>query len=128
MNDERAVRLRQACDSELPRAERARRAAEAIAGGTYRWVAIYEVDDDDIAVLGEFGTPSRPSNAAIATGTLATAAFATIGGVAVVPILGAESAVVIGALAVERERAAAYDEEERGALERDAAVVIALFE
>jgi hypothetical protein len=128
MSDARIDRLRQASESELPRSERARRAAEAIADGKYRWAAIYEVDDDRVAVLGESGNASRPSNAALAAGTLATAAFATIDGVAIVPILGAESAVVIGALAVERERSATYDEEERGALERYAAIVIALFE
>jgi putative methionine-R-sulfoxide reductase with GAF domain len=128
MSDERIDRLRSVSGSQLPRTERARRAAETIADGKYRWVAIYEVDDDKVSVLGEFGTASRPSNAALAAGALATAAFATIDGVAIVPILGAESAVAIGALAVERDRSATYDEEERGALERYAAIVIALFE
>jgi putative methionine-R-sulfoxide reductase with GAF domain len=128
MNDARLDRLRQVCDSELSRSERARTAAETIAAAEYRWVAIYEVDDDEIAVLGEFGTGSQRSNAAVTAESLATGAFVTNEGVAIVPILGAESAVVIGALAVERASPAVYDEEERGALERYAAVVIALFE
>jgi hypothetical protein len=128
MSDERLGRLRQVCDSEASRGERARTAAETIAAAEYRWVAIYEVDDDEIAVLGESGTGSQTANAAITTGSLATGAFVTSAGVAIVPILGAESAVVIGALAVERASPSAYGEEERGALERYAAVVIALFE
>jgi hypothetical protein len=128
MNDARLDRLRQVCESEGSRGERARNAAETIAAADYRWVAIYEADDDEIAVLGEFGTGSHASNAAVSAGSLATGAFVTNGGVAIVPILGAESAVVIGALAVERASPAAYDEEERGALERYAAAVIALFE
>ena len=128
MNDERLDRLRQVCESESSRGERARSAAQTIAAADYRWVAIYEVDDDAIAALGEFGTGSQGSNAAVTAGSLATGAFVTNEGVGIVPILGAESAVVIGALAVERASPAAYDEEERGALERYAAVVIALFE
>jgi putative methionine-R-sulfoxide reductase with GAF domain len=128
MSDARLDRLRQVCDLESSRSERARTAAETIAAAEYRWVAIYEVEDDEIAVLGEFGTGSQTSNAAVTAGPLAMGAFVTNGGVAIVPILGAESAVVIGALAVERASPAAYDEEERGALERYAAVVIALFE
>jgi putative methionine-R-sulfoxide reductase with GAF domain len=128
MNDVRLDRLRQVCDSQFSRGERARTAAETIAAAEYRWVAIYEVDDDEIAVLGEFGTGSQTSNAAVTAGSLAMGALVANGGVAIVPILGAESAVVIGALAVERASPATYDEEERGALERFAAVVIALFE
>jgi putative methionine-R-sulfoxide reductase with GAF domain len=128
MNDARLDRLRQVCESECSRGERARNAAETIAAGDYRWVAIYEVDDDEIAVLGEYGTGSQASNSAVTAGSLTTGAFVTNGGVAIVPILGAESAVVIGALAVEPASPAVYDEEERGALERFAAVVIALFE
>ncbi|HEY3675393.1 MAG TPA: hypothetical protein VGK84_05330 [Candidatus Tumulicola sp.] len=128
MNDARLDRLREACDSESPRGERARDAAATIAAAGYEWVAIYEVDDDEISTLGEFGKGSQTSKAAVAGGSLTAAAFVTNGGVAIVPILGAESGILIGMLAVERRRPAAYDEEERGALERYAAIVIALFE
>lgn len=128
MNDELLDRLRTVSDSESSRTQRARDAAETIAAGGYRWVAIYEVDDDNVSVLGESGPRSQIAKATVTAGSLASQAFVTNAGVAIVPILGAESGVVIGALAVERADAEPYDEEERGALERYAAVVIALFE
>jgi hypothetical protein len=126
MNEALFQNLTAACDASGTRDERARAAAGAIAGAGYAWSAIYEVDDGDITLLGEFGTASKPFS--IAPESLASNAFLVTERGAVVPILGAESAIPMGALAIERDRSGPIDDRERGVLERCAAIVIALFE
>ncbi|HEY1428699.1 MAG TPA: hypothetical protein VGF18_03940 [Candidatus Tumulicola sp.] len=128
MNNETYERLTKAVESDTPRDGRAREAARIIASDAYRWAAIYEVDDGRVALLGEFGTASKSTGFAVAAGALASSAFAILDGVAVVPILGAESGITIGVLAAERSEPSASGDEERDALERCAAIVIALFE
>jgi hypothetical protein len=97
-----------------------------IAGAGYAWSAIYDIDDDIVTLLGESGTASKPLS--IAPESLASNAFLVTDRGAIVPILGAESAIPIGALAIERDRSGPIDDGERGVLERCAAIVIALFE
>jgi hypothetical protein len=126
MNEVLFQKLAAACEADGSRHDRARAAAEAIAGAGYSWSAIYEVDDCDVTSLGECGTASKPFS--IAPESLASNAFLLTERGAVVPILGAESGIPIGALATERDRSSPIDDRERGLLERCAAVVIALFE
>jgi hypothetical protein len=129
MNAELFKRLTAACESEAPREERARNAAILIAaGGDYRRTGIYEVDDDRVVLLGEHATDAASAGAPVKAETLASSAFLTTERGAIVPILGAESGVAIGALAVEHDRSGSFDDGERAALERCAAIVIALFE
>jgi hypothetical protein len=128
MNDAFFQQLTSAVDAPSTRERRAADAAGVIASAGYRWTAIYEADDDRVSVLGEAGTGSQPPGGETVAGALAAGAFVTIGSIAVVPILGAESGIAIGALVVERGDSTAYTGEERGALERCAAIVIALFE
>jgi hypothetical protein len=129
MKPELFERLTAACESDGPREERARNAAILIAaGGDYRRTAIYEVDDDRVVLLGEHATDAASAGVPVKAETLASSAFLTTERGAIVPILGAESGVAIGALAVERDRPDSFDDGERAALERCAAIVIALFE
>ena len=109
MND--AIRrLAQTVDSEAPRSQRARDAAEIVRdAGNFRWVGIYDVADDEIALISESG--STASQEAVRTGLTAVGEP-----VAAVPILGAESAIAIGILdatgqnAVTREGVALLEE------------------
>jgi hypothetical protein len=126
MNEALFRNLTEACEADGSRHDRARAAAGAIAGAGYSWNAIYEIDDDGVTLLGESGTASNPFS--IAPESLASNAFLVTERGAVVPILGAESGIPIGALAIERDRSGPIDDRERGVLERCAAIVIALFE
>jgi hypothetical protein len=126
MNEALFQDLTAACEADGSRDDRARAAAEAIARAGYSWSAIYEVDDDRVTLLGESGTASKPLS--IAPESLASNAFLLTERGSIVPILGAESGIPIGALATERDRSGPIDDRERGVLERCAAIVIALFE
>lgn len=82
--------LTSAADSESARDERARASAEIIRNAkNYRWIGIYDVDDDDVTLIGHAG--ERPANEAARTRSTVVA-----GAEVVVPILGAESGIVIG--------------------------------
>jgi hypothetical protein len=118
--------LTAACEAEGSRYDRARSAAAAIGAAGYSWSAIYEIDDDSVTLLGESGAASKAFS--IAPESLASNAFLVTECGAIVPILGAESGIPIGALAIERDGSGPIDDRERGVLERCAAIVIALFE
>jgi GAF domain-containing protein len=131
--------LAQAVDSEAPREERACAAAELIrAAREYRWVGIYDVGDDVIAVIGYTGqTPPAHQRFAITAGlsgeavrTRATVVgtFPTTGSEAIVPILGAESGIVIGTLDVESDRTEAFSSDDVAFLEDCAAVLRPLYD
>jgi hypothetical protein len=101
--------LAAALDTADLREVRARRAAEIVAAaGHYRWVAVYEVDDVDVEVLGHTG-PAAPVTVHLSTAEgLAAEMLRTRssaigpGGEAILaPILGAETGAVIGALRIE---------------------------
>ncbi len=97
----------QAVDTEAPREQRACRAAEIIriARG-FRWVGIYDVGDDEIALIGCAGT-AAPAHLRFPISQATTVRDSE----AIVPILGAESGVVIGTLGAERDRSAVHDDD-----------------
>lgn len=122
-----------AVDAETSREERARNAAEVIRSARgYRWVGIYDVGDDDIALLGWTGeTPPPERGSGIDRGLSGDAvrsrARVSNGVETIVPILGAESGIVIGALAAESARSDAPSDD--GAfLERCAAILRPLYD
>lgn len=123
-----------AVHSESPREERACAAAEIVrAARSYRWVGIYDVGDEEIVLIGDTGSaPPRHSLLGVAQG-LSGAAVRTratvIGNLEiVVPILGAESGIVIGTIDVESDRADALTHDDVAFVEDCAAVLRPLFD
>jgi putative methionine-R-sulfoxide reductase with GAF domain len=97
MSETIARALHAAVDNEGPREERARDAAELIRSArNYCWTGIYDAGDGEIALVGASGVAARQS----AIDRRVTVA-PRIG--AVVPVLGAESAIVIGTLEIETD-------------------------
>ena len=150
MNAEIAAKLAAVLDAGELREVRAERAAEIVrAARNYRWVGIYEVDDGTIGVLGHTG-PTAPvyvtfdatqglSGEAVRTRSTIVSndvakdpryltAFESTGSEMIVPILGAESGIVIGTLDVESERIGAFGDEDRDFVERCAIAMMPLFE
>lgn len=116
-----AADLGRVADSEAPRNERARAAAELIrSAGGYRWVGIYDVGDEQIATLGEAGASSTDE----AIRTRAT----VVSGSTIVPILGAESGIVIGTLEVQGEGEGALTNDAVEFLESSAALLRPLYD
>lgn len=114
--------LASAADSESPRDERARAAAELIRKErNYRWVGIYDVDDDEVALIGDAG--EKQTNEAARTGATVVG-----GGEIVVPILGAESGIVIGTLDAQMEEINARVSDDVGFLEDCAAALRPLYD
>lgn len=104
MSDPIAADLVRAVGSEAPREERARHAAAIVRSARgYRSVAIFDAGDDEIAPIGSSGPPLRPFTKTPADRTVVE------GDRVVVPILGAESGIVMGALAAERDAFASGD-------------------
>jgi len=95
MSESIARALNAAVDNEAPREDRARKAAALIRGaGDYRWVGIYDVGDGEIELIGESGLTAFEEAVRMQTTVVNKAA-------AIVPILGAESAIIIGTLEIE---------------------------
>jgi putative methionine-R-sulfoxide reductase with GAF domain len=114
-------RLAETVDSGLPREQRASAAAEIVRGAReFRWVGIYDVSDDEIALIGYAG--SLAVEEAIRTQATVTAASA------VVPILGAESAIAIGTLDAESGRVDALTRDDVEFLEECASVLRPLYD
>ena len=129
---------------------RARRAAEIVrAARGYRWVGIYDVDDDRIELIGHTGVQAPVfvefssdrglsgeavrSRATVVCNDVAAdarylTAFDSTGSEMIVPILGAESGIAIGTLDVESERTGAFTDEDRQLVERCAIALMPLFE
>jgi putative methionine-R-sulfoxide reductase with GAF domain len=134
MNRSIAADLARVADSEAPREERARAAAETIrAAGDYRWVGISDVGDDEIAVIASTGDrrPARarfPLTEGLSGEAVGTRRTAVGDSEAVVPILGAESGIVIGTLHVQSDRAARFSDSELDFLESCAAVLRPLYD
>lgn len=143
-------KLAQSVDSESPRAERAHVAAELVRGArNYRWVGIYDVGDDEIVLIGHTGS-SPPAHARFAidrglsgealrarrtvvSGDVARdprylAAFESTASEAIVPILGAETAIPIGTLDVQSDRLDAFSREDVEFLEECASVLRPLYD
>jgi GAF domain-containing protein len=125
-------------DTEAPREDRARAAAEIVRGARdFRWVGIYDVGDEEIGAIGYTGSepPAHPrfdvtlglSGEAVRTRMTVVSSDATRSE-AIVPVLGPESGVVIGALDVESDRTGAFSTEDVAFLEDCAAVLRPLFD
>jgi len=109
-------------DSESPREERARTAAEMIrAARNFRWLGIYDIDDDDVALIGDAGERTASEAARIRATVVA-------GGEIVVPILGAESGIVIGTIDAQSERVDAGVADDVAFLEECAAALRPLYD
>jgi putative methionine-R-sulfoxide reductase with GAF domain len=121
MSDAVIRALLAAADTEAPREERARAAADIVrAARGYRWAGIYDVGDDEVALIGESGISSQGS--AIAR-RMTIDAYRTV-----MPILGAESGIVIGTLDVESDRAEPFSSEDVAFLEECAAALRPLYD
>jgi putative methionine-R-sulfoxide reductase with GAF domain len=136
MNRSMAADLARVADSEAPRKERAHAAAEMIRGaGEYRSVGIYDVGDEQIALIGYSGSaPPDPPAFPVTDGltgdavrTRSTVVNATRSQT-IVPILGAESGIVIGTLDVEGERRGTFAPDGVAFLENCAAMLRPLYD
>jgi GAF domain-containing protein len=135
--------------SDTGRTEKATQIAELVQrAGSYRWVGLYEVTRQEIAVLGWSGpgAPAYPrfpvtqglSGAAVAARRAVVVndvtadpryltAFASTRSEAVVPVLDPGTGVVVGTLDVESAERDAFTDADRQALERVAAASSGLF-
>lgn len=138
MSDPVVRALAAVADTEAPREDRARAAAEIVRGARdYRWVGIYDVGDEEISAVAYTGSEAPAhtrfdaalglSGEAVRT-RMTVVSNASTGSEAIVPILGAESGVVIGTLDVERDRAGPFSSEDVVFLEDCAAVLRPLFD
>lgn len=131
MSDDFIRQLGVLLDTSEMREVRARHAAEAVrAARGYRWVGIYDVDDEETELIGHTGVQAAVDVRASVTDGLngkAIAARETVvsGDTAIVPILGAETGIVIGTLDVESDGFADVD---RRFLETCAQALMPLFE
>ena len=150
MSDPVVRALAVVADTEAPREDRARAAAEIVRGARdYRWVGIYDVGDEEIGAIAYTGTeaPAHPrldvslglSGEAVRTRMTVVSndvaadprylpAFESTRSEAIVPVLGPESGVVIGTLDVESDRTGAFSTEDVAFLEDCAAVLRPLFD
>lgn len=139
-----------AVDSESPRGERARAAAEIVRSArAYRWVGIYDVGDEEIVLIGYTGSspPAHPrfgitqgltsdavrTRATVVSNDVATdarylVAFGETGSEIVVPILGAESGIVIGTLDIASDRVGAFSNGDVAFAEECAAALRPLYD
>jgi L-methionine (R)-S-oxide reductase len=139
-----------ALDGDANREPKAAGVARAIRrAGTYRWVGLYEVTEDEIVNLAfdGLGVPAHPrfpvtqglSGAAVASGETVVVgdvskdprylmAFGTTRSEIIVPIVDCAGRKVVGTIDVETEKVGAFSEEDRAALERCAAAAAKLFE
>ena len=135
--------------SDQGRAEKAVQIAELVRqAGSYRWVGLYKVTDQEIAVVGwsGLGAPTYPrfpvtnglSGAAVAARRAVVVndvtadpryltAFASTLSEAVVPVMDPGTGVVVGTLDVESGERDAFTDADRQALERVAAASSGLF-
>jgi putative methionine-R-sulfoxide reductase with GAF domain len=121
---ETARAVAQAADNEAPREQRARRAAEIVRGaGGYRWVGIYDVGDEETALIGSAGTaPPTGPRLPISQATVVS------GSKALVPILGAESGIVIGTLNAESDSSGTFSDDDVALLEECASMLRPLYD
>jgi putative methionine-R-sulfoxide reductase with GAF domain len=150
MSDSTLRDLAAALDSLDMREVRARKAAEVVrAARNYRWVGIYDVDDDRIELIGhtgvqapvyvEFSSAQGLGGEAVRTRATVISndvardpryltTFESTGSEMIVPILGAESGIAIGTLDVESDRVGAFSDADRDFVERCATALMPLFE
>ncbi len=134
MSDSTLRELAASLDSTDMRDLRARRAAEIVrAARGYRWVGIYDVDDDRIELIGHTGVQAPvfvefPVDRGLSGEAVRTRATVVTGSEMIVPILGAESGIAIGTLDIESDRSGAFTDEDRRFVERCAIALMPLFE
>jgi putative methionine-R-sulfoxide reductase with GAF domain len=132
MNDSTAATLARAVDTEEPREQRARAAARIIRDARhYRWVGIYDVDDDDIVLIGDAGTSTGgalPVGERLHDQVLETRRAMVGTTDAIAPVLGAESAIVIGTIDVQIAAPAEFSLGDLEHLEDCAEAVRALYD
>ena len=138
-----------ALDGDGNRERKAADMARAIRrAGTYRWLGLYEVTEDEIINLAFDGpgAPTHPrfpviqglSSSAVASGKTVVVgdvskdpryltAFGSTRSEIIVPVLDPTGRKVVGTIDVESDRVDAFSEEDRAALERCAAVVAGIF-
>jgi putative methionine-R-sulfoxide reductase with GAF domain len=121
---ETARAVAQAVDTEAPREQRACRAAEIVRDARgFRWVGIYDVGDEEIALIGSAGAPlSTHPRFPISQATVVR------GSAARVPILGAESGIVIGTLDAKSDRIGAFRDDDVAFLEECASMLRPLYD
>jgi putative methionine-R-sulfoxide reductase with GAF domain len=119
-------------DSEDSRETRARVAAELIRNGReYRWVGIYDVDDEEITLIGDAGTSTGealPLGKTLRDKVLETRRAAIGRADASAPVLGAESAIVIGTIDVQIEESGKFVLADFDYLEECAEAIRALYD
>lgn len=134
MSDAVVAQLGVILDTTEMREVRAQHAAEAIrAARAYRWVGIYDVDDTEIELIGHTGVQARvdvrgSADAGLNGKAIASRDTVVSGDTAIVPILGAETGMVIGTLDVESDKRDAFTDDDRRFLEACALALIPLFE
>ncbi|HVA32995.1 MAG TPA: GAF domain-containing protein [Candidatus Baltobacteraceae bacterium] len=136
MKDAVVRELAAVLDTTDMREERARLAVEVVRKARdYRWVGIYDVDDNEIEIVGHTGVQAPAFVRFAATEGLCGDVIRTRSMVvrnqplpseAVVPILGAESGIVVGVLDVESDRG--FDDVDRDFLEACTPALMPLFE
>jgi putative methionine-R-sulfoxide reductase with GAF domain len=127
--------LAQAVDSERERGVRAQDAAEIVRSARgYRWVGIYDAGDEEFALIGFTGEsppadPRFPLDRGLSGEAVRTrsTAVASTGSEAIVPVLGAESGIVIGTLDA-KSGAHALSDEDVSFLEACAAALRPLYD
>jgi putative methionine-R-sulfoxide reductase with GAF domain len=132
MNDTVTREIAKTVDSEEPREARARAAAELIRSAReYRWVGIYDVDDAEIALIGEAGASTGgplPLGKWLHDQVLETRRAAIGKADAVAPVLGAESAIVIGTIDVQIDESAEFFVDDFNYLEECAEAIRPLYD
>jgi putative methionine-R-sulfoxide reductase with GAF domain len=136
MKEESLRAIARALDTTEMREVRARNAAEAIRlAGDYNWVGIYDVGDSEIDLIGHTGVQAPafvhfPATEGLSGESVRTRATVTSEDASetVVPILGAETGIVIGTLDAQRDRGCALGQDDRSLLEACAQALIPLFE
>jgi GAF domain-containing protein len=150
VTDDLLHRIAGVLDTTEMREVRARHAAEAVRDARgYRWVGIYDVGDSEIELIGHTGVQAPAhvrfsveeglsgeavrTRATVISNDVANdprylTAFASTGSETIVPILGAETGLVIGTLDVESDRVDAFGDDDRRFLETCAQALMPLFE
>jgi putative methionine-R-sulfoxide reductase with GAF domain len=132
MNDYLMKEIAKTVDSEDSRETRAHVAAELIRNGReYRWVGIYDVDDEEITLIGDAGTSTGealPLGKTLRDKVLETRRAAIGRADASAPVLGAESAIVIGTIDVQIEESGKFVLADFDYLEECAEAIRALYD
>lgn len=134
MSDDFVRQLGDVLDTTEMREGRAHHAADAIRSARdYRWVGIYDVDDDGTELIGHTGVQARvdvraPADEGLGGEAVRKRETVVSGTTAVVPILGAETGIVIGTLDVENEKPDAFTADDKRFLESCALALMPLFE